>query len=106
MLYRPDPDESAAVPPPPDEALLARYFARIGYSGPARPTLAVLEALQAAHIAAIPFESIDALVEGHIDIGAEAVAAKLIDARRGGYCFEPHGTIGRASGRASVGQAV
>src|SRR3546814_10537056 len=74
MLYRPDPDESAAVPPPPDEALLARYFARIGYSGPARPTLAVLEALQAAHIAAIPFESIDALVEGHIDIGAEAVA--------------------------------
>src|SRR3546814_4063032 len=82
MLYRPDPDESAAVPPPPDEALLARYFARIGYSGPARPTLAVLEALQAAHIAAIPFESIDALVEGHIDIGAEAVAAKLIDARR------------------------
>ncbi|MBB5705012.1 arylamine N-acetyltransferase family protein [Sphingopyxis panaciterrulae] len=91
MLYRPDPDESAAVPPPPDEALLARYFARIGYSGPARPTLAVLEALQAAHIAAIPFESIDALVEGHIDIGAEAVAAKLIDARRGGYCFEQNG---------------
>src|SRR3546814_2134801 len=90
MLYRPDPDESAAVPPPPDEALLARYFARIGYSGPARPTLAVLEALQAAHIAAIPFESIDALVEGHIDIGAEAVAAKLIDARRGGYRSEEH----------------
>src|SRR3546814_4299324 len=36
-------------------------------------------------------ESIDALVEGHIDIGAEAVAAKLIDARRGGYCFEQNG---------------
>src|SRR3546814_18711105 len=53
--------------------------------------MAVLEALQAAHIAAIPFESIDALVEGHIDIGAEAVAAKLIDARRGGYCFEQNG---------------
>src|SRR3546814_18274816 len=88
MLYRPDPDESAAVPPPPDEALLARYLPRLRYSGPARPTLAVLEALQAAPIPAIPLESIDTLVEGAIASGAEAVAARTTKALPGSYCLE------------------
>ncbi|MBU0864664.1 MAG: arylamine N-acetyltransferase [Alphaproteobacteria bacterium] len=68
--------------------LLTRYLARIGYAGPVAPTAEVLTALQAAHIAAIPFEAIDALTGVGIDIGAEAVAVKLIDRRRGGYCFE------------------
>jgi N-hydroxyarylamine O-acetyltransferase len=71
--------------------LLARYLARIGYAGPLAPTLEVLAALQAAHIAAIPFEAIDALTGAGIDIGADAVAAKLVDQRRGGYCFEQNG---------------
>jgi N-hydroxyarylamine O-acetyltransferase len=94
MLYRPTfeaSDGPAAARPTPGGDLLPRYFARIGYDGPAEPTLAVLRALHAAHIAAIPFEAIDALVEGHVDIGAEAVAAKLIEGGRGGYCFEQNG---------------
>lgn len=72
-------------------SLLTRYLARIGYKAPVAPTLEVLAALQAAHIAAIPFEAIDALTGVGIDIGAEAVEAKLIDRRRGGYCFEQNG---------------
>src|SRR3546814_7716069 len=80
-----------ALPIPSGDNLLRRYFDRIGYAGPAEPTPGVLRALQAAHIAAIPFEAIDALVEGNVDIGADAVAAKLIDQRRGGYCFEQNG---------------
>lgn len=75
--------------------LLTRYLARIGYAGPVAPTLEVLAALQAAHIAAIPFEAIDALTGVGIDIGADAVAAKLIDRRRGGYCFEQNGLFQR-----------
>lgn len=71
--------------------LLTRYLARIGYAGPVASTLEVLAALQAAHIAAIPFEAIDALTGAGIDIGADAVGAKLIDRRRGGYCFEQNG---------------
>jgi N-hydroxyarylamine O-acetyltransferase len=75
----------------PATAFLPRYFARIGYRGPAEPTMEVLAALQAAHIAAIPFEAIDALTGAGIDIGADAVDAKLIGRRRGGYCFEQNG---------------
>ncbi|MBB6426615.1 arylamine N-acetyltransferase [Sphingopyxis sp. JAI128] len=77
-----DTDDAAAT------ALLPRYLSRIGYRGPLAPTLEVLAALQAAHIAAIPFEAIDALTGAGIDIGADAVDAKLIGQRRGGYCFE------------------
>ena len=92
MLHDPAAPASSADdgdPEPVERApLLTRYLARIGYAGPVAPTAEVLAALQAAHIAAIPFEAIDALTGVGIDIGAEAVDAKLIDRRRGGYCFE------------------
>ncbi len=78
--------------PAPDRApFLTRYLARIGYTGPVAPTAEVLAALQAAHIAAIPFEAIDALTGAGIAIDDAAVEAKLIDRRRGGYCFEQNG---------------
>ena len=94
MLHHPtipssDPGENG--PDAPESGFLPRYFARIGYDGPAVPTLDALAALQAAHIAAIPFEAIDALTGTVIDIGAHAVDAKLIGQRRGGYCFEQNG---------------
>lgn len=98
MLYTPiagaferDPADPAPSDAAEAAAFLPRYFARIGYAGPVAPTLEVLAALQAAHIASIPFEAIDALTGAGIDIGAEAVDAKLLDQRRGGYCFEQNG---------------
>ncbi len=94
MLHQPaatpfEPEDSGAEAPA--EAFLPRYFARIGYRGPVAPTMEVLAALHAAHIAAIPFEAIDALTGAGIDIGADAIDAKLIGQRRGGYCFEQNG---------------
>jgi len=83
--------DDGAVPAAEASPLLTRYLARIGYRGPLTSTLDVLAALQAAHIAAIPFEAIDVLTGAGIDIGADAVAAKLIGKRRGGYCFEQNG---------------
>ena len=99
MLHQP-----AAAPPDPvqthgesaSDRFLPRYLARIGYHSALAPTLDVLAALQAAHIAAIPFEAIDALTGAGIDIGAAAVEAKLIGQRRGGYCFEQNGLFLRA----------
>jgi len=37
---------------------LPRYFARIGYDGPAEPTLDVLRRLHRLHPQAIPFETL------------------------------------------------
>ncbi len=86
-----DPSDPAVPEASEPAAFLPRYFARIGYAGPVESTPEVLAALQAAHVAAIPFEAIDALTGAGIDIGAEAVDAKLIGQRRGGYCFEQNG---------------
>jgi N-hydroxyarylamine O-acetyltransferase len=75
---------------------LGAYFDRIGYSGPAVPTVDVLRALQELHPAAIPFEAIDVLLDRGIDISPAAVDTKLIDRHRGGYCYEQNGLFARA----------
>jgi len=75
-----------------DPVDLDAYFRRIGYTGPRTPTLATLHALSAAHTLAIPFENLDVLLGRPIDLALDRIAAKLIDARRGGYCFE-HNTL-------------
>jgi N-hydroxyarylamine O-acetyltransferase len=74
---------------------LDAYCRRIGFSGPLEPTLDVLRALTELHPAAIPFEAIDVLLGRGIDISPAAVDAKLIDRRRGGYCYEQNGLFAR-----------
>lgn len=75
---------------------LDAYCTRIGYDGPREATLATLQALHALHPAAIPFEAIDVLLGRGIDLDPQAVDAKLIHGRRGGYCFEQNGLFKRA----------
>lgn len=81
--------------PDPAPVDLAAYCRRIGYSGPLEPTLDVLRALTELHPAAIPFEAIDVLLDRGVDISPEAVDAKLIGRRRGGYCYEQNGLFAR-----------
>jgi arylamine N-acetyltransferase len=74
---------------------LAAYFARIGYSGPAEPTLETLHTLVAAHNRSIPFENLDPLMGIPVaDLSAGALTDKLVQRRRGGYCFEQNGLMG------------
>ena len=67
---------------------LDAYFARIGYAGSRAPTLETLHAICDAHVQSIPFENIDVLRGIPIELDVRAVEAKLVHARRGGYCFE------------------
>jgi arylamine N-acetyltransferase len=61
------------------------YFRRISYTGPREPTLATLNGIVAAHVAAIPFENLDVLRGMPILLDADAVFQKLVVAGRGGY---------------------
>lgn len=70
---------------------LDRYFARIGYDGPREATLDVLRALHFSHATTIPFENLDVLAGRPIRLDLAALQKKLIDDRRGGYCFEVNG---------------
>jgi N-hydroxyarylamine O-acetyltransferase len=80
-------------------AQLAAYFDRIGYSGPGRgpqqATSETLHALHRLHPQVIPFENLDALLGRTPRLDLASVFAKLVSARRGGYCYE-HNLLFRA----------
>lgn len=78
--------------PVPEADLLDRYLARIGYRGERSPTLAVLRELHRLHPFAIAFENLDPFTGRRVAIDIDSIAAKLVDSRRGGYCFE-HNTL-------------
>ncbi|MGW0162293.1 arylamine N-acetyltransferase family protein [Mycobacterium sp. NPDC003323] len=71
------------------------YLARVGYAGRADPTLDTLHALHAAHNRSIPFENLDPVLGTPVvDLGADALTAKLVHGHRGGYCYEQNGLFG------------
>ncbi|HVZ09486.1 arylamine N-acetyltransferase family protein [Rhodopila sp.] len=75
------------------DAYLARIgYLGIGYRGALTPTLETLTALQRAHMMAIPFEGLDVLLGRDVSLDLDRLQAKLVGARRGGYCFE-HTTL-------------
>ena len=73
-----------------------RYFDRIGWRGSPSPTLGTLTSLMRAHMARIPFENLDVLLGRGIRVDLDSVYAKLVESKRGGYCFE-HSTLFRAA---------
>ena len=75
---------------------LDAYLARIGEKAPLAPGLDALATLHRAHCAAIPFENLDILLGRPIALDLPALEAKLVRARRGGYCFEQN-TLFRAA---------
>jgi len=72
---------------------LRDYLARIGYAGTPGPDLATLSAIHAAHVNAIPFEGLDPLLGRPVQLDLASVQAKLLDSRRGGYCFEQNALL-------------
>ena len=74
---------------------MGAYFARIGYAGPTAPTLEVLRAVHRAHLLSIPYENLDIHLGLPVSLDPEAIARKLVDERRGGWCFEMNGLLGR-----------
>jgi len=76
-------------------AQLAGYFDRIGYSGPQQATSETLYALHRLHPQVIPFENLDSLLGRTPRLDLASVFAKLVSARRGGYCYE-HNLLFRA----------
>jgi N-hydroxyarylamine O-acetyltransferase len=71
---------------------LEAYLRRISYAGSTSPDLATLKALHRAHLAAIPFENLDVILDRGISTELENVEDKLVRGLRGGYCFE-QGTL-------------
>ncbi len=72
---------------------IERYLARIGYTGRREPTLETLRALHQAHLWAVPFENLDIGAGRPIVLDEAAVLAKIVERRRGGFCYELNGAF-------------
>jgi N-hydroxyarylamine O-acetyltransferase len=70
---------------------LDAYLERIGYAGPLRPDLETLRALHRAHLLAIPYENLDIHLGRRLTLDEGQIVAKLVGARRGGWCYEMNG---------------
>jgi N-hydroxyarylamine O-acetyltransferase len=75
---------------------LDAYLARIGYSGSRTATLQTLQEIAVLHPRAIPFESLDALLRVPIELDAPSLQRKLVQRRRGGWCYEQNLLLGHA----------
>jgi N-hydroxyarylamine O-acetyltransferase len=67
---------------------LDAYLHRLRYEGPREPTFETLRSLCELQPACIPFENIDPFLGRPPDLSIDALQAKLVARRRGGYCYE------------------
>ncbi|KIE59188.1 hypothetical protein A946_00155 [Methylacidiphilum kamchatkense Kam1] len=67
---------------------LDRYFKRIHYKGDCARSLNTLFDLHLSHTQHIPFENLDILLGKSISLALPDIERKLINNKRGGYCFE------------------
>lgn len=67
-----------------------RYLDRIGWRGPppAAGDRGALDALVERHLDAVPFENLDVMAGIPVRLDVAAAYAKVVDGRRGGFCFE------------------
>jgi hypothetical protein len=70
------------------------YLDRIGYASAVEPTHVVLAALQRAHMLTVPFENLDIALGRRLVLDRRDNYAKIVERRRGGWCFELNGLFG------------
>jgi N-hydroxyarylamine O-acetyltransferase len=79
-----------------NDGQLARYLERIGHGWHVRPKLPTLRSLHRAHVLAIPFEALDVQLGLVPSLEPDAIFDKLVERRRGGWCYEMNGLFGAA----------
>lgn len=67
------------------------YLRRINYRGSRVLTPETLRALQLAHLASVPFENLSIHAGAPIVLEENALFAKIVDGKRGGFCYEANG---------------
>jgi N-hydroxyarylamine O-acetyltransferase len=72
---------------------LAAYLERVGFEGTPRADLDTLRRLHRAHVLAIPYENLDVQLRRPVSLDARDVYEKLVERRRGGWCYEMCGLL-------------
>lgn len=77
---------------------LEAYLDRIEHRAPLRPDLDTLTALHRAHLIHIPYENLDIHRGCRLTLDMPTIYRKIVEDRRGGWCFEMNGLFAWALG--------
>lgn len=72
---------------------LDAYLGRIGHASDRTPTLEVLRDVVWHHSTTIAFENLDPFLGREVRLDLASLEKKLVQERRGGYCFEHNGLL-------------
>jgi N-hydroxyarylamine O-acetyltransferase len=75
---------------------LSAYFDRIGFSGTAMQDIATVTALMRCQLFSVPFENLDVQAGKIVSLIPEEIVEKILQHRRGGYCYEVNGLFAMA----------
>ncbi|MFF1380479.1 arylamine N-acetyltransferase [Streptomyces sp. NPDC058308] len=76
-----------------DSEQIDAYLRRIGAERPAAPTTRALRDLHVAHLRSVPFENLSIHLGEDIELTDKALVSKVVEARRGGFCYELNGAF-------------
>lgn len=74
---------------------ISTYLMRIDYTRPIKPDAQTLRGLQLAHMLHVPFENLDIGLKRPIQLSEEALWNKIVNQKRGGFCYELNGLFAR-----------
>ncbi|MEK6410687.1 MAG: arylamine N-acetyltransferase [Acidobacteriota bacterium] len=72
---------------------VSSYLNRINYRGPRDVSAETLRESHKAHLLAVPFENLDIHLGRPIVLDEEKVIHKIVEERRGGFCYELNGAF-------------
>jgi N-hydroxyarylamine O-acetyltransferase len=75
------------------ETWVTEYLARIGAPFPAVPDDRTLRRLHRRHVLSVPFENLSVHLGEPVVLEAAALVAKIVERRRGGFCYELNGAF-------------
>ena len=75
---------------------LQSYFSRIGFQGAASADFATLKRMMRCQLFSVPFENLDVQQGKVVSLVPEEIYGKIVDRKRGGYCYEVNGLFAMA----------
>src|SRR3569833_4073382 len=69
------------------------YLTRSGAKRPARPDAEALRERHLRHLLTVPFENLSIHLGEDIVLDSAALVAKVVERRRGGFCYELNGAF-------------
>lgn len=77
-----------------NSAAVDAYLRRLGADQPAWPTVDALRELHLRHLLTVPFENLSIHLGEEIVLEEKRLLDKVVEARRGGFCYELNGAFG------------